>query len=61
VPLFALITPGGSALGAFELDDDETREGAIRRGGEPDRRVIGRLPLSEDPERFVLVVERVTV
>jgi hypothetical protein len=56
----ALITPGGSALGAFELDDDETHDGAIiRRDGEPDRRVIGRLPPSEDPEQFgVLVVER---
>jgi hypothetical protein len=59
VPTFALVTPGGSTLGAFELDDDETQEGAIiRRPGEPDRRVVGRLP-SEDPERFdVLVVER---
>jgi hypothetical protein len=54
-----LITPGGSILGAFELDDDETHDGAIiRRDGEPDRRVVGRWP-SEDPERFdVLVVER---
>jgi hypothetical protein len=60
VPTFALVTPGASALGVFELDDDETHDGAIiRRDGEPDRRVVGRLPPSEDPERFeILVVER---
>jgi hypothetical protein len=59
-PTFALITPGGSALGAFELGEHETEDGAvIRREGEPDRRVVGWLPSSEDPERFaVLVVER---
>jgi hypothetical protein len=40
LPTYALITPGGSALGAFELVDDEIRKGAIiRREGEPDRRV----------------------
>jgi hypothetical protein len=27
VPTFALITPGGSALGAFELEDDENAGG----------------------------------
>ena len=60
MPTYALSTPGGSALGAFELDDDEAQVGAIiRREGEPDRRVLERWP-SEDPERFaVLVVERV--
>jgi hypothetical protein len=32
----------------------------IRRDGEPDRRVVSRLALDADPERFgVLVVERV--
>jgi hypothetical protein len=31
MPTFALITPGGSALGAFELDDDEAQDGAIIR------------------------------
>jgi hypothetical protein len=52
MPTHALITPHGSALGTFELDDDETQEGAIIRcDGEHDRRVVGRLP-SEDPERF---------
>jgi hypothetical protein len=57
---FALVTPGGSSLGTFELDDDETQEGAIiRREGEPDRRVVGRIEF-DDPENFeVLVVERV--
>jgi hypothetical protein len=60
MPTFALITPGGSTLGPFELDDDETHNGAIiRREGEPDRRVVARIGF-DDPERFdVLVVERV--
>ena len=63
VPIFALLTSGGSALGAFELDDDEARAGAIiRRRGEPDRRVIGLLDADEEdgPVGFdVLIVERV--
>jgi hypothetical protein len=29
VPTFALVTPGGSALGSFDLDDDETHDGVI--------------------------------
>jgi hypothetical protein len=60
VPTFALITRGGSMLGAFELDDDETQDGAIiRRDGEPDRRVVGFIERTA-PENFdVHVVERV--
>ena len=55
---FALITPGGSTLGPFELDDDEAHDGAIiRRDGEPDRRVFGRIE-SDDPERFGVLVAR---
>jgi hypothetical protein len=47
---FALVTPGGSMLGPFELDDDETHDGAmIRREGEPDRRVVGRIR-ADEPE-----------
>jgi len=49
-------------LGAFELDGDETCDGAlIVREGQPVRRVVERLDLEdEDPERFgVLVGERV--
>ena len=59
MPTFALVTPGGSALGAFEFEDDEAQQGAvIRRDGEPDSRVVGRL-VFDDRERFdVLVVER---
>jgi hypothetical protein len=40
--------------------DDEAQDGAIiRRDGEPDRRVVGRIE-SDDPERYaILVVERV--
>ena len=51
----------GSTLGPF--DDDERHDGAvIRRDGEPDRRVVGRV-YSDDPEtQFTLhVVERVDV
>jgi hypothetical protein len=61
VPTFALVTPGGSALGAFELDDDEVQDGAIiRREGQPERRVVGRLESDGSSETFaVLVVERV--
>ena len=60
MPTFALVTPGGSALGAFELDDDEAQDGAvIRREGEPDRRVVGRVESDGFSETFaVLVVER---
>ena len=48
MPTFALVTPDGTTLGPFELDDDEP--GAIiRRPGQPDRRVIGRLD-DEDEE-----------
>ena len=40
----ALITPGGTTLGLYGLDIDETEPGAvIRRPGEPDGRVIGLL------------------
>jgi hypothetical protein len=61
VPTFALVTPGGSALGPFELDEDEAQDGAvIRREGEPDRRVVSRLESEAFSETFaVLVVERV--
>jgi hypothetical protein len=39
MPTYALITPGGKALGSFELDDDKSYDGAlIFRDGEPDRR-----------------------
>ena len=42
---FVLVTLGGSSLGAFELDDDEAREGAvIRCDGEPDRRMSAARP-----------------
>jgi hypothetical protein len=60
MPHYALITPDGSALGAFELDAEEARDSAIiRRDGRPDRRVVGRVE-SDDPERFeILVVEQV--
>jgi hypothetical protein len=61
MPTFALITPGGSTLGPWELDDDETEPGAIiRRPGQPDRRVIGLLDVpEEDRTRYeVLIVER---
>ena len=61
MPTFALITPGGSALGPLEFDDNETQEGAIiSREGESDRRVVGRLGSGGFSETFaVLVVERV--
>ena len=64
MPTVALITSGGSALGAFELDGDEAQDGAvIRRPGEPDRRVVGVLDVSEEeaslPAYDVLIVERV--
>jgi hypothetical protein len=29
--IFALVTPGGTTLGAFELEADETEPGAIIR------------------------------
>jgi hypothetical protein len=54
------VTPGGTALGSFELAEDEAQNGAvIRRDGEPDRRVLRRLE-GGDPELFeILIVERV--
>ena len=57
--MFALVTRGGTTLGAYELDDDEAQDGAfIRREGEPDRRVVGFIERTA-PENFdVLVVER---
>jgi hypothetical protein len=61
-PTFALITPGGSTLGPWELDDDQTEPGSIvRRPGQPDRRVIGLLEVPEEDRRRyeVLIVERV--
>ena len=69
VATFALVTPGGSALGTFELDDkaqlddDEAEPGAIIRwSGQPDRRVIGLLDADEEDGLTgleVLIVERV--
>jgi hypothetical protein len=66
VPTFALVTPGGSALGPFELDDEEAQQGAIirrpsepegRGGDEPNLRVVGFVERTV-PENFdVLVVE----
>jgi hypothetical protein len=59
---YALITRGGTTLGPWELDDDETEPGAvIRRPREPDRRVIGLLEVPEEDRRRyeVLIVERV--
>ena len=40
------VTPGGTTLGPFELDDDEAQDAAIiRRDGEPDRRLtVGNTP-----------------
>ena len=42
MPTFPLVTTGGSALGPFELDEDETDGAVVHREGEPDRRVVGR-------------------
>jgi hypothetical protein len=58
-----LITPGGTTLGRVELDDDETHDGAIiRRDGEPDRLVVGRVvevvASERDGQLPVLVIER---
>ena len=64
MPTFPLVTPGGTTLDAFELDDDETEPGSIiRRPGQPDRRVIGLLADEDEDEEVdgfdVLIVERV--
>ena len=64
MPTFPLVTPGGTTLGSFELDDDETEPGSIiRRPGQPDRRVIGLLADEDEDEEVdgfdVLIVERV--
>jgi len=62
VQRFALISPGGTTLGLYGLDIDETEPGAvIRRPGQPDRRVIGFLDLDDNVETGfdVLIVERV--
>jgi hypothetical protein len=60
MPHYALVTPAGTALGSFEVAEDEAQHGAvIRRDGQPHRRVVGRLE-SDDPERFeILVAERI--
>ena len=51
MPTDAVVTPGGSTLGPWELDDDEAEPGAIiRRPGQPDRRVIGLLDLPEEDD-----------
>lgn len=57
----ALITPGGSALGHYELTEEETEPGAIiRRPGQPDRRVVGRLWDDEAGGYYnILVVEHI--
>jgi hypothetical protein len=48
VPTFALVTPGGSILGAHDLDDDEASgDAVIRREGQPDFRVVGELDLEQ--------------
>ena len=60
MPTFPLVTTGGSALGPFELDEDETDGAVVRREGEPDGRVVGRIGSAGFSETFaVLVVERV--
>jgi len=39
---YALVTPGGTTLGVYELSDDEANgDVVIERPGEPDRRVCG--------------------
>jgi hypothetical protein len=58
VPTFALVTPGGTALGAFELDDDEAQDGAIiRRDGEPDRRLVARSRATSRTVRLLAAAE----
>jgi hypothetical protein len=63
MPTFALVTSGGTTLGLFELDDNETEPGAIiRRDGQPDRRVVGLLEAEPPPGSLpVLVVERMDI
>ena len=59
MPTFALVTPAGSTLGLYDLDDETEPGAVIRRQGHPDRRVVGLLDYDEQLPGFdVLIVER---